>query len=102
MALTQPLARPRVDLPQLDAFLQCRCLQGAGAAVGLPVAGAQRLVPRGAHLRGPEDDGLAGESPHPAHRVQVVFALFARVCGDTAAFQDIYLSRGGQNPVGFK
>lgn len=77
--LTQPPAAPGVDLPELDAFLQSRGGHGALAGVGLSVAGAQRLVARGAGLRQAVELGLAGQSLHPAHGAQAVLTVFARV-----------------------
>lgn len=83
--LTQPSALARVDLPQLDAFLQARGGHGALAEVRLPVAGAERLAARGARLGQADQEGPAGESLHPAERAQAVFAVFARICRDTDA-----------------
>lgn len=80
--LTQPPASPCMDLPELDAFLQACRSHGTLAVVGLAVAGAQRLIVRGARLRQAKAEGLAGDRLHPAHLAQAVFIVFARVCGD--------------------
>ena len=77
-----------MDPPELDAFLHARRCHGALAGVGLSVAGTQRLVTRGARLWHAEDEGLAGESLHPAHRVQAVLAVFTGVCGDMPSFMN--------------
>lgn len=80
---TQPSASARVDLPELDAFLQARGGHGALAGVRLPVAGAERLATRGTRLRQADQEGLTGESLDPTERARAVFAVFARICGDT-------------------
>lgn len=72
-----------MDLPQLDAFLQARGGHGALAGVRVPVAGAERLPTHGTRLRQADQEGPAGESLHPTERAQAVFAVFARICGDT-------------------
>lgn len=72
-----------MDLSEPDAFLQARGGHGALAGVRLPVAGADRLATWGTRLRQADQEGLTGESLDPAERAQAVFAVFARICGDT-------------------
>lgn len=81
-SLTEPSASSWVDLPELDAFLHASRSHGTLTGVALPVAGTQRLLRCRTGLRWVEDEGLAGEGLHPAHCVQTVLTVFARVCGD--------------------
>lgn len=87
LSLTQPSASSCMDLPEFYAFLHACCCHGALAGVGLAVAGTKKLITRGARLRQAKDEGLAGESLHPAHRVQTVLIVFTWVCGDMDAHE---------------
>lgn len=72
-----------MDLPEPNAFLQACGGHGTLAGVRLPVAGAESLATCGTRLRQADQEGPTGESLDSTERAQAVFAVFARICGDT-------------------